>query len=232
MNAFTVLKDKQKIDLKGKLTTFINPYSYLYFRNNVQLFNEFDHLFLDGVLLVGLFRILGVKTSRYSFDMTSLAPKVFSDAVRQNQTIFIIGSNQESIQDFVKVITSKYKGLPLVGFNQGFFKTPKERDRLLDHIANLSPDIVIVGMGTPLQEFFLIDLKNKGWSGFGYTCGGFIHQTIKKPNYYPTFFNTLNLRAIYRMIDEPKLISRYLFLYPKSIGLFIMDFIKSKQRFK
>ena len=228
MNAFTLLKNKQKTNSKAKLTTFINPYSYLYFRKNLQLFKEFDHIFLDGILLVVLFRLFGVKTSRYSFDSTSLAPKVFSNAVRQNQTIYFVGSNQDSIQDFVKVIKSNYKGLLLHGYNKGFFDTTEEREQLLTNIVELNPDIVIAGMGTPLQDYFLIDLKNKGWRGNGYTCGGFIHQTIKTHNYYPAFFNKLNIRAVYRMIDEPKLILRYFLLYQKSICLFFIDFIKSK----
>ena len=80
-------------------------------------------------------------------------------------------------------------------------------------------------MGTPFQEQFLVDLKNLGWIGAGYTCGGFIHQTAANIKYYPEFFNTYNLRWLYRMIDEPKLIKRYLILYPKSTFLFFFDFI-------
>lgn len=40
-------------------------------------------------------------------------------------------------------------------------------------INELNPDLVVVGMGAPLQEKFLVDLVGLGWRGRGYTCGVF-----------------------------------------------------------
>ena len=81
-------------------------------------------------------------------------------------------------------------------------------------------------MGTPLQEKFLIDLKKNGWSGIGFTCGGFLHQTSNNIIYYPNWIDKFSLRAFYRMYDEPKLIKRYFLIYPLAILLFLYDLFK------
>lgn len=228
MNPIELLKQRQKknCEIENELTTFINPFSYLFFRKNLLLFKKFDHLLIDGIALIYLLRIIGIKTSRFSFDMTSLAPKVFNSAIQRNKSVFFIGSDEESIMGFVKVIKLNFKELSIKGFRNGYFADDNEREDVLNNIAIKNPDIVIVGMGTPLQELFLVELKGKGWKGSGFTCGGFIHQTIANSNYYPDFFDRYNLRWLYRMFDEPKLIKRYLFLYPKSVLLFYVDFIK------
>jgi N-acetylglucosaminyldiphosphoundecaprenol N-acetyl-beta-D-mannosaminyltransferase len=84
-------------------------------------------------------------------------------------------------------------------------------------------------MGSPNQENFLIELANEGWNGSGYTCGGFFHQTSKKGiQYYPTWCDKYNLRWMYRMYDEPKLIKRYVWHYPIFIFIFIFDMIVYK----
>ena len=77
------------------------------------------------------------------------------------------------------------------------------------------PNIVIAGMGSPLQEHFLISLRKKGWGGLGFTCGAFIKQTAKNINYYPKVFDKFHFRWLYRLFDEPKLFGRYFFEYPK-----------------
>ncbi|WP_298532308.1 WecB/TagA/CpsF family glycosyltransferase [uncultured Algibacter sp.] len=229
MSAIDLLKNKQKGEeiVENSLTTFINPFSYLFLRKDLELYRQFDYLLIDGIALIYLLRLIGVKTSRCSFDMTSLAPIVFESAIAGKNSVYFIGSSRESINSFIEVIKSCFKGINIIGFRNGFFSDELEKEKSLNNIVRLNPEIIIVGMGTPLQEQFLIDLKNKGWSGMGYTCGGFIHQTAKGTRYYPNFYNRYNLRWLYRIIDEPKLIKRYLINYPKSVMLFFLDYIRN-----
>ena len=229
MNTLDILKFKQKgsENIEGGLITFINPFSYLFYRKNLELFAQFDYLLIDGIALVKLLKLVGIKTSRYSFDMTSLAPIVFENAIERNRTIYFIGSSKESINNFIGVIETSFRGLNIIGFRDGFFSGVKEKEDALDDIVSINPDIVVVGMGTPLQEMFLVNLKNKGWNGTGYTCGGFIHQTINRSSYYPKFYDKYNVRWLYRIFDEPHLAKRYLLLYPKSVLLFFLDYIRS-----
>ena len=215
---------------KHGLTVFLNPYSYLKMRKERETLSNVDNICIDGVMLCSFLKyILLRKVSRHSFDYTSIADDVFRRAKLEGQTVAIVGSTEFYSQEFCNKILKRYSGIKTVYCRNGFFTTSTERDVCIKQCRKA--DIVICGMGTPLQEIFINDLKKSGFTGNAYTCGGFIHQTAsKEQEYYQTIINKLNLRAIYRMYDEPKLIRRYLIEYPKFVFLFIKDAFELKSR--
>ena len=208
------------------ITTFLNPFSYLLARCNKHQLSHFN-INIDGGLLVILLNLFGFKYKRKSFDMTSLAPVVFNDAIKNNKSLYFIGSKPKVIDLAIKNIKDRFPKLNICGYRDGYIND-NEIVVVLDIINSLKADYVICGMGTPLQEQFLIDLKNSGWTGKGYTCGGFLHQTAAGIRYYPNWVNTLGLRAFFRMYDEPKLIRRYFIDYPHAIIIIIFDLFKNK----
>jgi exopolysaccharide biosynthesis WecB/TagA/CpsF family protein len=210
--------------LEKGLATFLNPYSYLQVRSKLDTLEQFDSVFVDGQLLVLYFKLLGVvNVQRTSFDMTSLAPPFFRRAEEKSKTICLVGSTGEEISSAVSEILLAYPKLNIVHYRNGYF-AEDERDAELDLILNLAPDFVIVGLGAPLQEQFLVDLKQKGWVGGGLTCGGFFHQTATGINYYPKWIDSAHLRWAYRIWDEPKLFKRYFIDYPKALVFILWDF--------
>ncbi len=222
------IKDS-KIYEKG-IYTFLNPFSYTVARNNKELISKFDGIYIDGEYLKKFLRLFcGLKVNRASFDMTSLAPKVFEWCEENNKSIGFIGSKEDEILNAVEVIQRAYPKLSIKYSHHGYLKSTSIRNNCLNSILALDLDVVIVGMGTPLQEKFLVDLWNSGWRGLGFTCGGFFHQTGKKLVYYPRFIDKYNLRWMYRIYDEPKLFKRYAIEYPKFVCLFLRDYLKFKK---
>ena len=226
MKIFTKLKNDQIVE-NGKLYSFINPYSYLILRRENSL-NNIDFLFVDGGLLSSMLTFsLGMKIPRVSFDMTSLAPRVFSNAELLGGTIYLVGSKNDEIKRAVINIKNSYPNLNIIGYRNGYF-LGDEYVNELDKISLINPNILIVGMGAPIQEKFLIDCRNRGWTGTGFTCGGFFHQTAKAIQYYPEWIDRFNLRWLYRIYDEPKLLRRYLIDYSKFLVVFAYDVFKLK----
>lgn len=211
------------IPRKG-VVTFLNPYSYLVARRNYDYFKRVDMVFCDGILLAVLMRLVGLKCRRISFDMTSLAPVVLVDAASRGDGVYFVGSEPGVADIAVSKLVKKFEGMNVSGVRDGYFSSESEKELFVSHLVKLNPEVVIVGMGTPLQEMLLVDLKESGWGGVGYTCGGFMHQTASKgAQYYPKLMNRLQMRWLYRMVDEPKLIRRYFLDYPKFLLVFLFD---------
>jgi exopolysaccharide biosynthesis WecB/TagA/CpsF family protein len=207
-----------------KLFTFLNHYSYSLARKNSELFHEFHEIHCDGIVLCIFLRIIGIDKKRKSFDMTSLAPQVFSRAVVEKKDIYFIGGEPGIAEEAVSKFIEGYPQLQVAGIRHGFFSSSLERERELKKIVLKNPDFLIASMGTPYQEQFLIDLKKAGWNGCGYTSGGFFHQTAKSGlSYYPAWIDKLNLRWAFRIKDEPKLCRRYTLDFVKFIFLFTYD---------
>lgn len=201
----------QIFESKGKVYTFLNPVSYLTALDNKELFGQMDGIFADGGLLVKAIKMLYAKVvTRRSFDMTSMAPELFAYAVEHDKTIYIVASKQEQVEKAVEIFLERYPEVKFAGYRNGYFSSEEEMDKEAKHITELKPDFLIVGMGSLMQEKFLLKVKNAGYQGVGFTCGGFIHQTSKNEiDYYPAWVDKTNLRFVYRMWKEPHTRKRY-----------------------
>lgn len=196
----------------GKVYTFLNPVSYLSALDNKELFVRFDGIFADGSILVAAIKLVyGKDVTRRSFDMTSLAPDLLSYAETHGKSVYIVASRQEQVEKAVGIFKERYPKLLVVGYRNGYFASEKEQELEAQHIAEVSPDFLIVGMGALMQERFLLKVKDAGFGGIGFTCGGFIHQTAKDEiDYYPGWVDRMNLRFLYRMYKEKHTRKRYL----------------------
>ena len=215
---------------RGKIYTFLNPVSYLDALKSRDLFSKFDGIFVDGKFLAIAIKWLYRKhVKRRSFDMTSLAPELFRYSEVHGKSIYIVAGKQDEVERSVAIFGEHYPELNFVGFRNGYFTDEHEIDAEIEKIIRVNPDFVICGMGIVLQEKFLERLKDAGYSGIAFTCGGFISQTArKKITYYPRFFDVLNLRFVYRMIKEKHTRKRYLlatFCFPVK---FLIERIKNR----
>ena len=205
---------------RGKgIYTFLNPVSYLDALKHKELFTSFDGIFADGGLLVKAIKMTyGASVKRQSFDMTSLAPIVFSYAAKKGKSVAIVATKQEMVEKAVANLEKSFKGLNICYYRNGYFNGEQEMDDEAKKIVSLHPDILIVGMGIIKQEQFLLKVRDAGYQGIGFTCGGFIHQTAQdKAEYYPDWVDKHGLRFVYRMYKEPHTRKRYVkaaFVFP------------------
>lgn len=196
---------------EGKAYTFLNPVSYLDALKYKELFSKFDGIFADGSLMVTAIRLLyGSKVIRRSFDMTSVAPILLDYAQNNNKSIYVVASKQEQVEKAVSIFQKRFPKINFAGYRNGYFTNEEEQNDEARHIVEVDPDYLIVGMGAIKQEEFLLKVKNAGFRGIGFTCGGFIHQTAKDQiDYYPTWVDRMNIRFLYRMWKEPHTRKRY-----------------------
>lgn len=208
--------------------TFINPYSY-HVAKSIPSYSQdlrfFDGVMVDGIGVVLAGRLLGLKIEeRISFDSTSLAPEIFKLCSDRQLGIYLVGGHEGVADRARDAICGVHHSLEVVGTHPGYFESENE---VFEKIRNSAAKVVVVGMGTPLQEAFLVSLKKTGWLGAGFTCGGYLDQVAKRFDYYPRWIDRLNLRFLYRLVREPKrLWRRYLIEYQTFVMLFAKAYCK------
>lgn len=214
---------------KGKVITFLNPYYLEKVKSYTKLYEKFDYICSDGFLPIFLNKLWGcAKSMRISFDMTSLAKDIFAQNPNNVfYSIYFIGSTQENIENFIAIIRNTYPNIDICGFHHGYINDFNDVGK---KVMMSNADIILIGMGAPLQDKFAIYIKEQGFKGTVYTCGGFFHQTVKTINYYPHWINKLNLRALYRMIREPYVIKRVLKYYPLFVIKYSFFLVKMKSQ--
>lgn len=203
----------------NSIYTFLNPVSFLAALKHEKLFTYFDGIMVDGSILILAIQLLyGKKVKRRSFDMTSIASSLFQHAISEMKSVYVVGAKQEQVERSVEILKRQYPELQIAGYRNGYFSSKEEIEEECRKIIRINPAFTIAGMGTPLQEQFLLQLKEFGYKGIGFSCGGFISQlSLKGIQYYPVWADKYNIRFLYRMYKEKHTRKRYLkaaFLFP------------------
>lgn len=190
------------------MVTFLTPrYMILMEEKYHTIYENFDYICSDGASPIKLNQIFGkAKSTRISFDMSSLAGKVLTVLSQNGKGLYVLGTKQEHLEKFITVINDEFKGINIVGYHNGYIKGC-EHEVVVD-IMKSGAEVVIIGMGAPLQDIMAVSLKNAGFIGSVYTCGGFIHQASGKLNFWPDWANKYNLRWFYRYFCEKGTIKR------------------------
>jgi len=209
--------------VRGELFTFVNPHAYTLYHADPAPLSRFSGLYVDGVLLQVAGRAAGVRLRRQSFDMTGVAPAVFRLAAELGKRLFVLGSTPEANAAAVERIHEGWPDLKVCGARHGYFDTTAERAEALAAVRDLQPDLVIAGMGVPLQERALLDLRDAGWEGTGYTCGGFLHQLVDRLHYYPSWADRFELRWAYRACTDANVRRKLRTTYPRFLARFVTD---------
>ena len=127
--------------------------------------------------------------------------KLCEEAVKHNSRVYLYGTQQQIIDKAKIEIEKKYPGIQIVGTCNGF----TDEDVVVERIKETKPDILIVGTGSPKQENFIINNKEKlpTVKIFMPVGGSFdvISNTLKRA---PDWITKINLEWLFRLFQEPK----------------------------
>lgn len=205
----------QKIAGKKLILTFVNPLACMLDKQHADytgLLEEFDIVGCDGIGMVKAAKASGLlNIKRESADFSSLMAPVFNWASENKQSVGFVGGEAGVAEKSASIIIEKFPDLRIVACFTGYEQDPDDARKFF---TDNQTELVICGMGAPLQERFLTQLVSAGWHGIGMTCGGFLDQTTRSAAYYPDWVDRFDVRFLYRLIKEPRrLWHRYLVDY-------------------
>jgi N-acetylglucosaminyldiphosphoundecaprenol N-acetyl-beta-D-mannosaminyltransferase len=105
----------------------------------------------------------GIKFLSFFFSNYSIrnrnTPPDFIDAVyqkiyKQGGKVFLLGNTKKKVGEYFEKINALYPGL-VAGYYHGFFDI-RDNDLIVDAINRVQPRLLLVGMGVPDQEEFVI----------------------------------------------------------------------------
>jgi len=206
-------------DLDFKANKFIvtpNPEIVLSARKDAKfskIINNADYVIPDGIGIIKGAKSLGTPIHERITGFDTLQ-YLIKTANRKQLKVYLLGAKPEIIQASADKIKKDYPQVDLVGFHDGYFK---DDGAIAEEIAEKSPNVVFVALGSPKQEFFIDKYRertNAVWIGVG---GSFdVFSGTKKRA--PKLIQKLNLEWFYRLVKEPTRFGRMLAI-PKYMGL-------------
>ena len=170
---------------------------------------EADLILPDGIGLKIAGKILS-HPIRDNLNGTDLLPKVLSLAAERNLNVFFLGGELGIAEKAKLEIEKMFPQLQVVGTQNGFFEI-HEVDSLIEKINSSRAELLLVGMGVPLQEKWIRKFREKIHVKIIFGVGAFFNFSAKQFPRAPKIFRQIGLEWMFRLYQEPgRLKGRYL----------------------
>lgn len=183
----------------------------------LSIFQDAEYLISDGIGVVFTLKYLfGVKDAKKLAGI-DLAEKLIEEKSR----IAFLGSGTKQIDKLKNIYSEK-----LVFAHDGYFALD-QKDDLLAKLISQNPDLLLVGMGSPRQEKIIYELKTKLPNTIMMGVGGALDLWSGSLKRAPKIMIDLNLEWLFRIIQEPYRVKRFIYSVRGYILLLIKKLVSS-----
>lgn len=150
-----------------------------------------------------------------------LAERLIADSSSSGYRIYLLGAEPGVAEEAARRMTEKYPGSQIVGFRHGFFE-PHEEAGIAQEIAATRPDILMVAMGMPRQERFILAHQGTVGAPIGVGVGGTLDVFAGKAKRAPVLWQRLHLEWLWRTLLNPSKWSKLKNL-PRFVAMVLRD---------
>lgn len=176
------------------------------------LFAKADLVVADGMPLVWASRIARDPVPERVAGSSLIFP-LCGMAALGRRSVFFLGGNPGTADAAARVLARRYPGLEIAGTMCppfGFERDPAQIEAIRDRLRDANPDLVLVCLGAPKQEYLIDllrhDLPGAWFFGLGISFG-FVSGEVRRA---PLHLQNLGLEWLHRMAQEPgRLFRRY-----------------------
>jgi N-acetylglucosaminyldiphosphoundecaprenol N-acetyl-beta-D-mannosaminyltransferase len=171
-----------------------------------------EYVHIDGMPLVYWARFLGMELKlKHRTTYVDWIKPMLKEAAENDWRVFYLGGKEGVAAKAVGKIKTEFPGLQ-VRYHHGYFDQAGDANReVLSMIAEFRPQILLVGMGMPRQEYWIKD----NYAGIAANavltagaCFDYLAGAIPTP---PRWLGRAGLEWVYRLLHEPRrLWKRYL----------------------
>lgn len=158
--------------------------------------------------------------------------KVIDEGRKQGvKHFFYGGENEEVLQELVDKLSEKFPGFIEAGRYWAPFRplTEEEKQEVTEKIIASGADVIWVGIGTPKQDYFVAEFKERLPHGVLVAVGAAFNFHSGRVKQAPRWMQQHSLEWLYRLFAEPRrLWKRYIIGNPYFILLLLKQWIFGK----
>lgn len=137
--------------------------------------------------------------------------KVLEVGQKEGWTFYFLGGEEGIAKKARDNVLKDYPKCKIVGCHEGFFKSDSEKD-VIEEINSLSPNVLFVAMGAPIQEKWIYNHRNELKVDIATGQGGTFDYEAGKIKRAPKIFQKLGIEWLWRLCRQPKRIIRMMVL--------------------
>jgi exopolysaccharide biosynthesis WecB/TagA/CpsF family protein len=182
---------------------FLNMRNYVALRRDpdaVAAYHDMDQIYPDGVGLQLARHVLGL--ARFPrVAGTDLVPMLLQQ-LRPGTRVYLLGSTPAVSSAAASGFRRRFPRLVLAGAHHGYFGEDRDEAVLVD-IARAAPDVLLVGMGSPLQERWVARRRHRLPGGLAVCVGGLFHYWADDLRRAPLVLRRLGLEWLWILAQQP-----------------------------
>ena len=184
-----------------------------------KIVNSAELVLPDGIgVQIGL-KILGHNVKRIAG--IEFGKQLIIKFSKENKKIAMIGAKPDVICDAVQNLKKELPDLNVVYQHDGYFQNQEE---IISAVIEANPDLVLVALGSPKQEYFINELKKSLPDAVMIGLGGSFDVWAGKVKRAPKIYQKLGFEWLYRTVKEPQRFKR---IFP-TLPLFLLNVIKER----
>lgn len=177
-----------------------------------RVFNSARLISMDGSPLFKLARRFG-SSIREKASGPDIMPEVCRLAAEQGLSCYILGGKPGVPEEAARKLRSRFGNLRIAGTlspEYGFANSDESSRQVVDRIADTSPDILFICLGTPRSEIWWDRWKDGLGVPLSMSLGAAVDFTAGNVERAPRWMSDAGLEWLWRTIREPKrLAGRY-----------------------
>lgn len=179
----------------------------------VEVYKNADLILTDGKPLLWIARWYGTPIKE-KISGSDLFPLLCKMAAEKEYRMFFLGAAKNVAAKAAENLEKRYKGLQVAGTYSppyGFEKNEAEMDKIEKMIKGAKPHILIVGLGCPKQELFILHNKDKLGVPISLGLGASLDFEAGNVKRAPKWMANNGLEWLFRITQDPKrMAKRYL----------------------
>lgn len=188
-----------------------------------------DRVFGDGTGVRWASRILHGVTLKDNVNGTDLVPLMFSRWADRGLRYFLLGNTPERIQIAAERAQAMFPGWTLAGCHTGYLG-PNDHASVIRQINESGADLLLVGMGNPLQEQWIHDHLPELKVPLCLATGGLFDYWVGDLVRAPTWVRKLGYEWLHLLSRQPHKAGRYLVGNPKFLGRVLRSWLSGRDR--
>lgn len=197
-----------------------NLNSFYIYHHNAQMrkfYSVADYVHIDGMALVLLGKFLGLPCKRkHRVTYADWVWSLMEEAEQNNWRVLYLGAKPGVAEKGAKILQQEYPKLQIETIDGYFNASPnsQENQAVLGQINAYQPHVLMVGMGMPRQEQWILDNLEKIKTNAILPSGACIDYVAGEVPTPPRWMGKVGLEWLYRLITEPKRLWRRYLIEP------------------
>ncbi|PSB49839.1 glycosyltransferase [Cyanosarcina cf. burmensis CCALA 770] len=170
-------------------------------------YDRADYIHVDGMSLILLGRLLGLALRReHRVTYVDWTDHLMAVAAQQGWRIFYLGGQPGVVERGASILRQRFPGLQLATAHGYFDVHPSssENRAVLDAIAAYQPHVLMLGMGMPRQEHWILDNLDRLSANAILTAGAAMDYVAGAVPTPPRWAGQFGLEWLFRLLAEPQ----------------------------